>query len=99
MIQSLSLLKELKAYRQQALSRVVTAFANFEECVARPAIAGLAIPVEVHMKRIQYGLERLQEGKLRAKELDEAAIRRVLSMNNMKIKIEPFDILYIYIVI
>ena len=33
---------------------------------------------------------------MRARELDEAAIRRVLSMNDMKIKIEPFDILYIY---
>ena len=48
------------------------------------------------MKSIQYGLERLREGRMRAK---EAAIRRVLLMNDMKIKIEPFDILYIYIVI
>ena len=91
--QSLSLLKELKTYRQQALERVVTALQTLQimsadmedlrERVARPAIAGSAIPVDVHMKSIQYGLERLREGRVRAKELDEAAIRRVLSMNDI----------------
>ena len=92
--QSLLLLKELKTYRQQALNRVVAALQTLQmmsadmedlrERVARPAIAGSAIPVEVHMKSIQYGLERLREGRIRAKELDEAAIRRVLSMNNIE---------------
>jgi hypothetical protein len=91
--QSLLLLKELKTYRQQALARVITALQTLQmmsadmedmrERVARPAIAGSAIPVEVHMKSIQYGLERLREGRIRAKELDEAAIRRVLSMNGI----------------
>lgn len=91
---SLLLLKELKTYRQQARTRVVTAFQTLQmmsadmedmrERVARPAIAGSAIPVEVHMKSIQYGLERLREGRTRAKELDEAAIRRVLSMNDIE---------------
>ena len=94
--QSLLLLKELKTYRQQALARVVTALQilqmmsadmeDIRERVARPAIAGSAIPVEVHMKSIQYGLERLREGRMRAKELDEAAIRRVLSMNDINIE-------------
>lgn len=94
--QSLLLLKELKTYRQQALARVVTALQTLQmmsadmedlrERVARPAIAGSAIPVEVHMKSIQYGLERLREGRTRAKELDEAAIRRVLSMNDINIE-------------
>jgi hypothetical protein len=93
--QSLSLLKELKTYRQQALDRVVTALHTLQimsadmedmrESVARPAIAGSTIPVEVHIKSIQFGLERLREGRVRAKELDEAAIRRVLSMNNIDI--------------
>ena len=72
--QSLLLLKELKTYRQQALSRVVTALQTLQrmsadmedirERVARPAIAGSAIPVEVHMKCIQSGLERLREGRM-----------------------------------
>ena len=94
--QSLLLLKELKTYRQQAFSRVVTALQTLQmmdadmevirERVARPAIAGSAIPVEVHMKSIQLGLERLREGRMRAKELDEAAIRRVMSMNGIKIE-------------
>jgi hypothetical protein len=96
--QSLLLLKELKTYRQQALTRVVAALQTLQmmsadmedmrERVARPAIAGSAIPVEVHMKSIQYGLERLREGRIRAKELDEAAIRRVLSMNDINIEEE-----------
>jgi hypothetical protein len=91
--QSLSLLKELKTYRQQALARVVSALQTLQmmsadmedmrERVARPAIAGSAIPVEVYMKSIQYGLERLREWRIRAKELDEAAIRWVLSMNDI----------------
>ena len=94
--QSLLLLKELKTYRQQAFSRVATALQTLQmmdadmevirERVARPAIAGSAIPVEVHMKSIQLGLERLREGRMRAKELDEAAIRRVMSMNGIKIE-------------
>ena len=94
--QSLLLLKELKTYRQQALVRVVNALQTLQmmsadmedmrERVARPAIAGSAIPVEIHMKSIQYGLERLREGRIRAKELDEAAIRRVLSMNDIDIE-------------
>ena len=93
--QPLAHLKELKKYRQQALGRVVTALQTLQimsadmedlrERVAKPAIAGSAIPVEVHMKSIQFGLERLQEGRIRAKELDEAAIRRVLSMNDIDI--------------
>jgi len=93
--QSLSLLKELKTYRRQALARVVTALQTLQimsadmedlrERVAKPAIAGSAIPVEVHMKSIQFGLERLREGRVRAKELDEAAIRRVLLMNDIDI--------------
>ena len=91
--QSLSLLKELKTYRHQALARVVAALQTLQalsadmedlrERVARPALMGSTIPVEVHMKSIQFGLERLREGRVKAKELDEAAIRRVLSINDI----------------
>jgi len=91
--QSLTLLKELKTYRQQALSRVVAALQtlramsadmeDLRERVARPALAGSKIPVEVHMRSIKLGLQRLREGRVRAKELDEAAMRRVLSANDI----------------
>ncbi|KAF8802481.1 hypothetical protein BYT27DRAFT_7112380 [Phlegmacium glaucopus] len=87
--QSLTLLKELKTYRQQALSQVVATLQtlramradmeDLRERVARPALSGSKIPVEVHMKSIKLGLQRLREGRVRAKELDEAAMRRVLS--------------------
>jgi hypothetical protein len=91
--QSLMLLKDLKMYRQQVLARVVAALHTLEalsadmedlrERVASPALAGSQIPVDVHMKTIKLGLERLREGRVRAKKLDEAATRRVMSMNGI----------------
>ena len=90
---SLMLLKELKTYRQQALTRVVAALQTLQamsadmedlrERVARPALTGSKIPVEVHMKSIKIGLERLREGRVKGKELDEAAMKRVLSINDV----------------
>lgn len=90
---SLMLLKDLKTYRLQVLARVVAALQTLQamsadmedlrERVARPALAGSKIPVDVHMKSIKLGLERLREERVRAKELDEAAMRRVMSMNGI----------------
>ena len=54
---------------------------DLRECVARPALAGTKIPVDVHIKSIKLGLERLREERVRAKELNEAAMRWVMSMN------------------
>jgi len=60
--QSLMLLKDLKMYRLQVLARVVAALRTLQamsadmedlrERVARPALAGSKIPVDVHMKSI-----------------------------------------------
>ena len=90
--QSLMLLKDLKTYRLQVLARVVAALQTLQamsadmedlrERVARPALAGSKIPVDVHMKNIKLGLERLREDRVRAKELDEAAMRRVMAMKD-----------------
>jgi len=87
------LLKDLKMYRLQVLARVVATLQSLQamsadmedlrERVARPALAGSKIPVDVHMKSIRLGLERLREERVRAKALDEAAMRRVMSMNDM----------------
>jgi len=91
--QSLMLLKDLKTYRLQVLARVVAALQTLQamsadmedlrERVARPALAGSKIPVDVHMTSIKLGLERLREERARAQELDEAAMRRVMSMNDI----------------
>ena len=76
-------------YRQQALAvfaalqTLQVMSADLREHVSRPALTGPKIPVEVHMKSIKIGLERLREGRVKGKELDEAAMKRVLSINDV----------------
>jgi len=84
----LNLLKGLSVYRRQALGHVVAALKTLQamsndmedmrERVAAPELVGSNVPVEVHMKSIRTGLERLREGRTRAKRLEEEAIKRVL---------------------
>ena len=86
----LKLLKGLSVYRRQALIHVVAALEtlramsedmeDMRERVAAPDLVGSKVPVEVHMKSISMGLERLREGRIRAKHLEEDAVKRVLSM-------------------
>ena len=86
----LLMLKNLGSYRKQALAHVVAALQSLQslssdmeeirERVAAPELTGSKIPVEVHMKSIRSGLERLKEGRVRAKRLEEDAIRRVLEL-------------------
>lgn len=88
----LGLLKGLGTYRQQALVHVVAALQtlramsedmeDMRERVAAPDLIGDTVPVEVHMKSIQMGLDRLREGRIRAKKLEEDAVRRVLSVDD-----------------
>ncbi|EJD06844.1 uncharacterized protein FOMMEDRAFT_76006 [Fomitiporia mediterranea MF3/22] len=88
---NLQLLKELGGYRAQALARVVAALqalqelsANMEELRERastPELAGDEIPVEVHARAIRSGVDRLNEGRLRAKRLEEEAVNRVLGLD------------------
>jgi len=86
----LNLLKGLSIYRTQALGHVVSALQtlramsndmeDMRERVAAPDLVGSSVPVEVHMKSIRMGLERLREGRIRAKHLEEDAVKRVLPM-------------------
>ncbi|CAA7267048.1 unnamed protein product [Cyclocybe aegerita] len=85
----LALLKELSVYRKQALAHVTAALMtlrsmsedmeDMRERVAAPDLLGPSVPVEVHMKSIRMGLERLREGRVRAKRLEEEAVRRILN--------------------
>ena len=87
----LALLNDLGSYRKQALAHVVGALQtlramsedmeDMRERVAAPELMGSSVPVEVHMKSIEMGLERLREGRLRAKRLDDDAMRRVMMLN------------------
>lgn len=88
----LVLLKNLGGYRKRALVHVVTALQTLQamsedmedlrERVAAPEIVGSTIPVEVHMKSIKSGLERLKEGRIKAKEREEEAVQRVLAIDS-----------------
>lgn len=86
----LFLLKYLGSYRKKALVHVVAALQalqamsedmeDLRERVAAPELVGERIPVEVHMRSIKGGLERLKEGRIKAKEREEEAVRRVLEI-------------------
>lgn len=84
----LYLLKNLGDYRKRALVHVVAALQmlqamsedmeDMRERVGAPELLGSSIPVEVHIRSIRSGLERLKEGRIKAKEREEEAVRRIL---------------------
>ena len=86
--QHLYMLKHTEGYRQQALAHVVATLEalkamtadmeDMRERVAAPELTAGRIPIEVHMKSIQSGLERLTEGRLRARVREQEALQRVL---------------------
>jgi hypothetical protein len=88
----LILLRGIGGYRQRALAHVVATLqtlgslsADMEELrsrVAAPDIVGDKIPVEVHMRSIKSGLERLKAGQVRARDREEEIIRRVIGTGN-----------------
>jgi len=53
---------------------------DLRERVAAPELIGSKIPVEVHMKSIRSGLERLKEGRVRSRQLQENAVNRALGI-------------------
>lgn len=87
----LLLLKELGTYRKQAFVHVSTALEilralsedmeDMRERVTAPNLVGPTTPIEVHMKSIRMGLERLRDGRTKAKRLEEDAVRRILSID------------------
>jgi len=88
----LVLLKNLGGYRKRALVHVATALQTLQamsedmedlrERVAAPELVGSTIPVEVHMRSIKSGLERLQQGRMKAQEREQEAVRRVLAIDS-----------------
>ncbi|EKM58534.1 uncharacterized protein PHACADRAFT_252952, partial [Phanerochaete carnosa HHB-10118-sp] len=86
----LFLLRNIGAYRSRAAAHVAAALQALEgmsedmedlrERVAAPELIGERIPVEVHMKSIRAGLERLQQGRTRAQEREEETVRRLLGV-------------------
>ncbi|KAF8058554.1 hypothetical protein FPV67DRAFT_1428064 [Lyophyllum atratum] len=86
----LILLKNLGLYRKRALAHVVAALQSLtvmssdmeemRERVAAPALMGSKILIEVHMKSIKTGIERLREGKVRVRRLEGSTVRRILGV-------------------
>ncbi|KAJ7262747.1 hypothetical protein B0H12DRAFT_306422 [Mycena haematopus] len=86
----LQLLKGLTEYRKQALVHVVSALQtltqmsedieNLRERVAAPELSGSRIPVEVHIRSIQNGLDRVKEGRTKAKVKESEALRKIMSV-------------------
>lgn len=94
----LKLLKELASYKKQAQAHVIAALHTLQgmsqemddirERVAAPDLSAPQIAPEVHMKSIQLGLERLKESRIRAKELDYQATRKILGVDEGALTIE-----------
>jgi hypothetical protein len=85
----LFLLQNLSVYRKRALVHVVATLDTLQgmsedmedlrERVATPEIVGGGIPVEVHIKSIRSGLQRLKDGRVKTKEREHEAVRMVLA--------------------
>ena len=84
----LDLLKNVDRYREKAqvyvaatLDTLYTLDADMEELrmkVAAPDLVGDKIPIEVHVKSIKAGVERLKEGQMRASLKQGEAVARML---------------------
>ncbi|KAG2747936.1 hypothetical protein P692DRAFT_20735985 [Suillus brevipes Sb2] len=86
--QHVSLLRDVNDYRKQAQTHIITVLQmlyamgddmeDLRERAAAPELVDQRIPIRVHIESIQSGLQRLQEGRVRAKEKEEDVTRRVL---------------------
>jgi hypothetical protein len=86
----LNLLRGLSYFRKQAHAHVVAALqtlnlmredmVDLRERVAAPELVHGRIPLHVHIESIQNGLQRLQEGRVRAKEREEKAISNAMRL-------------------
>lgn len=89
---NLQLLGGLSEYRKQALAHVIGALnamqtlqADMEELrerAAAPELSGGEIPVEVHARAIRIGVQRLNEGRFRAKQLEDNVYRMLSESAN-----------------
>jgi hypothetical protein len=85
-----ALLNGVGGYRDRALAHVVAALHMLEtmaedmedlrERVAAPRLVGETIPIEVHMKSLRSGLERLKGRRAGAKKIEEEIRNRVLGI-------------------
>jgi len=87
---NLDLLKNVEKYRRKGLAHVVATLqtlhaldADMEELrtrVAAPDIVGDRIPIEVHIKSIKAGVDRLNEGQTRARLREGDNLSKILEI-------------------
>ncbi|RXW22849.1 hypothetical protein EST38_g3015 [Candolleomyces aberdarensis] len=88
---NVKLLHDLTLYRKHASAHVIAALHTLQsmsrdmedmrERVAAPNLSGSRIAPEVHMNSIKHGLERLNDGRTRARQIGEAALRKALGID------------------
>ncbi|KAG1881312.1 hypothetical protein F4604DRAFT_1577917 [Suillus subluteus] len=86
--QHAGLLRDVNDYRKQAQTHIIAVLQmlyamgedmeDLRERAAAPELVDQRIPIRVHIESIQSGLQRLQEGRVRAKEKEEDVTRRAL---------------------
>lgn len=84
----LALLKGVGGYRDRALAHVVAALHMLEtmaedmeelrERVAAPRLVGETVPIDVHMKSLRSGLERLKGRRAGSRKMEEEIVRRIM---------------------
>lgn len=87
----LFLLRNIGEYRKRAQAHVIAALQTLQgmsedmedlrERTAAPELVGERIPVEVHIKSIKAGLERLTQKRIKAQEREEEAVRKILGVD------------------
>ncbi|KAG1865070.1 hypothetical protein C8R48DRAFT_601197 [Suillus tomentosus] len=86
--QHANLLMDVNDYRKQAQVHIMAVLQilysmsedmeDLRERAAAPELVDERIPIQVHIQSIQSGLQRLQEGRVRAKEKEEDVMRKAL---------------------
>lgn len=86
----INLLESISSYRKQALAHVAATLVQLQQLthdlqelrdrVSRPSLLAdrNEIPLEVHILSIRKGIERLDAGRLRTRELEADALRRMI---------------------
>jgi len=92
MDENLALLKGVGGYRDRARAHVVAVLEmlrlmaddmeELRERVAAPDLTGDAIPIDVHMKSLKGGLERLKGRRTGAKQLREQLVNQIAESTN-----------------
>ena len=88
-LRNLELLQDIGIYREDASDLVASALhalramqqdiEDIRDRAATPELIGRSVPVEVHINSLSMGLQRMKDGRLQAKTLEEKEVERILS--------------------